>query len=230
MGLFDKFQNVPKNGISHGDSKENYLDLVQKEPGNANAHMKLAEIYQKKGEKQKAISEYLLAADIFTEKESYRSAIAIYKQLHKQDPSLGHVHSKIAEIYREMGFLADALAEYKVLAQYYESLGMKDKVSEIKKVMSEMEPGEPASEGSFDSVIPLPKEEEGDPGLQKAITEGLYDLRAELATAKPLQMEAPKEVSTSGRVYGIEDIFKELKGTGKRSIVDPPFQLQDGHR
>lgn len=223
MRLFDKFRNLPEKENSRGEPKEDYLDVVQKEPANANAHKKLAEVYQKKGEKQKAISEYLLAADIFIEKKSYQCAIAIYKQLYRQDPSLGHLHLKIADIYREMGFLADAFAQYKILAQYYESLGMKDNVSEVTKLMAEMEPRKTALEGSFNNVIPLPKGEEGAPAVQKAISERLFDLGAELAAAEPLQMKAFKEVSTSERVYGVEDIFKVLRETGGASLVNPQF-------
>jgi tetratricopeptide (TPR) repeat protein len=73
-----------------------------------------------------AAIEYLLAADIFTEKQSYDHAIAIYKQLYRQDPTLDRVYLKIANIYREKGFLADAAAQYRILAKYYESSGMKE--------------------------------------------------------------------------------------------------------
>jgi tetratricopeptide (TPR) repeat protein len=228
MGLLDKFRDLLKTGNSHGEPEEKYLVLVEKEPENANAHMKLAEIYQKKREKQKAISEYLLAADILTENKSYARAIAVYKQLYRQDPSLDLVHLKIADIYREMGFLADAFAQYRILAQQYESSGMKDKVSEIMKLIAEMESPKIDLEGSFNNVTPPPKGEEGGPRLEKAPSEGFFDLGAELRVDKPVQLRAFQEVSTSERVYGVKDIFEELQEIGGPSVVDPHFNYSMG--
>lgn len=228
MGFLDKFRDLLKKRNSQVEPEAKYLDLVKKEPESASAHMKLAEIYQKKGGKQKAISEYLLAADIFTDNKSYDRAIAIYKQLYRQDPSLDHVHLKIADIYREMGFLADASAHYRILGQYYESLGMKDKVSEMMKLMDEMEPGKTDLKGGFNNVIPLPKGEEGDPRLEKASSGGFFDLGAELTADEPVPMKAFQEVSTSERVYGVEEIFKELKEIGGPSIADPHFNYTMG--
>jgi tetratricopeptide (TPR) repeat protein len=229
MGLLDKFGGLLKMGNSHAEPKEKYFDLVKKEPENANAHLKLAEIYQKKREKQKAISEYLLAADIFTKDNLDGQGMAIYKQLIKQDPSLDYVYLKIADIYRKRGFMADAYAQYRILAQHYESLGMKDNALEVKKFMLEMDPPKTALKaGGFNNVIPLPKGEEGPPRLEGAASEGLFDLGAELRTAEPLQMKASKGVSTLEIVYGIKEIFKEMKEIGSPSIVDPYFNYAMG--
>jgi Tfp pilus assembly protein PilF len=127
MGIFDKLRNSRKTGRSQPDPKEKALyDLVQKEPENPNAHLKLAEIYQKKGEKQRAISEYLLSADIFEKNQFYARAISIYKQLTRRDPHLDQAYLKMAEIYREKGFLAESLAQYRTLVHFYEERGEKE--------------------------------------------------------------------------------------------------------
>ena len=228
MALIDKIRHLLKTGNPNGSSPRKYLDLVQKEPDNANAHLKLAEIYQKKGEKQKALSEYLLAADIFAEKQSYDHAIAIYKQLYRQDPTLDQVYLKIADIYRERGFLADAVAQYRILAQYYESLGMKDEASEIMKLMAEMEPRETALKESSNNPIPLREGEEADRRLAEGTSEGFFDLGAELKIDKPVQLKPFQEVSTSERVYGVKEIFKELQEIGGPSVVDPHFNYTMG--
>jgi hypothetical protein len=71
--------------------------------------------------------------------------MAIYKKLVKQDPSADYVYLKIADIYRKMGFLGDALVQYRALAGRYESLGMKDKAAEVMKLMAQMDPRKAAS-------------------------------------------------------------------------------------
>ncbi len=229
MGLLDKFGDLLKMGNSHTGSKEKYFDLLKREPENGNAHLKLAEIYQKKGQKQKAVSEYFLAADIFAKNQLYPSAIAIYKQLYRQDPSLDHVYLKIADIYRQRGFLADAFAQYRILAEYYERLDMKDKVSEIMNLMAGMDLQETGlKSGDYNNVIPLPKEKEGAPRLTELPSEGFFDLGAELLAAGPLPTKAFKEVSTLDKVYGVKEIFKELKENSGPSEADPYFNYNMG--
>jgi len=229
MGFFDKLGSVFRAGKSQADPNEkDFYDLAQKEPENANAHMKLAVIYQKKGEKQKATSEYLLAADIFAKNQFYARAIAIYKQLSKRDPYLDQVYLKMAEIYREKGCLADAFAQYRILAQYYEKLGQKDKALNILKIMDEVDPQKVnAPEEGTNHQIPHPQPAQVPQGAEVA-SGGFFDLGNALMTAAPLQIEACKEVSIADSIDGVERIFKELKEIGGPSIADPHFNYNMG--
>ena len=60
MELLNKLSSfLKKEKTRELDPLEQSLDQVVNGPGNARAHLKLAEIYQKKGEKRKAIAEYL---------------------------------------------------------------------------------------------------------------------------------------------------------------------------
>ena len=241
MSLFDKLGDILKGKKSRGPSaKEKYLDLVQKEPENAKAHLKLAEIYQKKGEKQKAVEEYLLAADIFAKNNFYARAMAIYKQVPKQDPSLDHVYLKIADIYRKMGFLGDALAQYRLLAQYYDRTGMKDKALEVMSLMAEVDPQKSSVQEKgkgFKGGIRIPDSESGTPGLAEGTAdkflagekkETFFDLGAELEAAGPAEMQGAKEISTSEKISGVDEIFRELKETSGPSTVDPHFNYNMG--
>jgi len=230
MGLLDKFSAFLKMGKPQdADYMERYLALLEKDPENAKAHLKIADIYEKKGEKHKAISEYLLAADIFAKNNFYAWAMAIYKKLPKQDPSLDHVYLKIADIYRKMGFLGDAFAQYRVLVQHYDSQGMKDKALEVMKLMAELDPRKSALRGKgLDKAGQFLKGEEGLPGLGEAASGKFFDLGAELKAADPLEIDLAKEVSTLEKLYGVEEIFKELKETGGPNVVDPDFNYNMG--
>lgn len=245
MGLIDKFGGILKSRKAKGESaedkaQEKYLDLVQKEPENAKAHLKLAEIYQKKGEKQKAVEEYLLAADIFAKNNFFARAMAIYKQVPKQDPSLDHVYLKIADIYRKMGFLGDALAQYRLLVQYYDRVGMKDKALEVMSLMAEVDsrksPEQEKSKG-FKGEIRIPTSESGTSDQTEAGAEKFpggkkkevsFDLGAELEAAGPTEIQSVKEISTSEKISGVDEIFKELKETSGPSTVDPHFNYNMG--
>jgi len=230
MALLSKFMVFRKREKPQDtNSEEKCLELIEQDPENDKAHLKLAEIYEKRGEKPEANSEYLLAADIFTKKKFYAGAMAIYKKLVKQDPSADHVYLKIADVYRKMGFLGDALEQYRVLAEHYESLGMKDKVGEVLKLMAQMDPRKAASRGRESKSAALsPKREEGSPRLGEVHSGQFFDLRTELKAAEPLEMKTHQEVSTLEKLYGVKDIFKELKETSGPSAVDPYFNYDLG--
>jgi tetratricopeptide (TPR) repeat protein len=249
MGIVDKVGSLLKKGGSKSkDPLEQYLNLVKKEPGNAKAHLKLAEIYQRKGDKKKAISEYLIAAEIFLKNQFYARAMAIYKQVPKQDPSLDHVYLKIADIYRKMGFLGDAFAQYRILVQHYDSMGMKNKALEVLSLMADMDPRKTDLKEKIAAYkVSMGRQKEGAgvaPGLphpppmeaveaaepvEVAKSKGdFFDLGAELESGEAPQLVDFKEISTMEKVYGFEEIFKELKETSGPSAVDPNFNYNLG--
>jgi tetratricopeptide (TPR) repeat protein len=243
MKFIGKFGGILKKGKDRS-VQDQYLYLLKKEPGNAKAHLKLAEIYQKKGEKQKAISEYLTAADIFVKDNFYARAMAIYKQVPKQDPSLDHVYMKIADIYRKMGFLGDAFAQYRILVQHYDSSGMKDKALEVMSMMAEMDPRKGVLQSRMKEFQPgtvSPKEDDEKVNLGEAFptllpaekTEGeeketFFDLGAELETGEAPELKTSKEIETLEKIYGFDEIFKELKEMGGPSSADPNFNYNMG--
>lgn len=241
MGIVAKLKSLlKKEKPKNQESMDRYLNLVKKEPGNAQAHLKLAEMYQRRGDKKKATSEYLLAAEIFLKNQFYARAMAIYKQVPKQDPSLDHVYLKIADIYRKMGFLGDAFAQYRILAQHYDSIGAKDKALEVLNLMADLDPAksevkekikaqqdqmtldEQTTEAGISESPTLPVEP---PETKK---EGFFDLGAVLESAEPSQMTDLKETSSMEKIYGFEEIFKELKETSGPSAVDPNFNYNLG--
>jgi len=219
---------------------DQYLNLVKKEPGNAVAHLKLAEMYQKRGDKKKAISEYLIAAEIFLKNQFYARAMAIYKQVPKQDPSLDHVYLKIADIYRKMGFLGDAFAQYRILLQHYDSQGAKDKALEVMNLMADMDPRKDDLKEKIKKYKQGPNNEAAglEPSEAKSLRtealgeekkEAFFDLGAVLESAEPPPPTGGlKEISTMEKIYGFEEIFKELKETSGPSAVDPNFNYNLG--
>ncbi len=119
-GVLEKFNYFfKKEKYRVSKELEFYSKLAKQEPGNTKAHLKMAELYQKKKDHQKAVGEYLLAAEIFCKNNLFPQAMAVYKQVLKKNPELDHVHLKIADIYRQTGFLGDAFYRYNLLLQQY---------------------------------------------------------------------------------------------------------------
>lgn len=113
--------------------------MVKENPICASHRLKLAEIYYKKGEKKKGVSESLVAAEIFCNAGYYRKGLAIYKRLIKEQPWLEHVKLKIANINREMGFFEEASSQYFELYNDYNTMGLKDKAAEIARFMGDLD-------------------------------------------------------------------------------------------
>lgn len=109
------------------------LKQVQKAPKNKRLRLKLADLYLKNGEKEKAINEYLNAGDLNAEEELNFRAIAIYKKVVSIDPAHVEAFHKMAKLYLEEGLLGDARVSYEKI------LKIRPRDKEAIKALSEIE-------------------------------------------------------------------------------------------
>ncbi len=222
------------------DLLQQLIEQVNKDPNNARNHLRLAEIYQKMGEKRKAVSEYLLAAEIFAKNNQYAEAMAIYKQVPKQDPSLDHVYLKIADIYRKMGFLGDAFAQYRILVNHYDKLGLKDKALEVMGLMAELDPRKVALDeriNNFKGILQKsnwegeiakePGPEEGKEA-EKRKEKVYFDLLTEINKEESVPLAARKEIVDLDKICGFKEILAELQDMEVPSMAYPDFNYQTG--
>jgi tetratricopeptide (TPR) repeat protein len=244
-GVLDYFFGKEKGGS--GESLQEYLDLSERYPENATYQMKLGEIYQKKGEAEKTIAKYLQAAEIFSRENFFPQAIAIYKQVLAMNPHLVQANQKIGEIYQKMGFLADAIAQYRIVVKHNETWGRKEKIPQIMNLIQELENEKSAREKKAPVAVEArkthePKADPPPPALprsgpppkarravppQEGEKENFYDLRAELTTGDPGDLKDIKEISTD-KLFGFEEIFKELQETVIPAEVYPNFNYHMG--
>ena len=244
-GVLDYFFGKEKGGT--GESLQEYLDLSERYPENTTYQMKLAEIYQRKGEEEKAIAKFLQAAEIFSRENFFPQAMAIYKQVLAMNPHMIQANQKIGEIYQKMGFLADAIAQYRIVVKHNEIWGRKEKIPPIMNLIQELENEKSAREKKAAVAVepkkpPEAKTVPASPALRRSTPgpkvlrrippqeekeEDLYDLRAELTTGDPGDLRDIKEISTD-KLFGFEEIFKELQETVIPAEVYPNFNYHMG--
>ena len=189
-------------------SPELFLEVLNREPMNANAHLKVAEIYQRQGERKNARSEYLKAAEIFCGEGHYHKGLAIYKKILKQEPELESVNLKLADVYKNMGFVAQAFHHYQKLYCIYNDAGVKDKALEMIGFMAELEPqkfnlGETKHLGSQE--LEKVKSHEFNKKITKNFfnrpleekKESFFDLAAMLETANPAEWGEPNTIANA---------------------------------
>jgi tetratricopeptide (TPR) repeat protein len=242
MKFINKFSGILKIGKGKaGCDVEKYLDRVDKEPGNTKAHLKLAKSYEKRGEMGEATKEYLLAAASFTRSGHYPQALTVYKHILKENPSLDRVELKIAELYGKMGELENAYSVYERLLNVYNKQGRDDKAQEVMCLMAELsmqtttggkvrsssegaQLAGPPSANATSGNIPKPMPSDGE---KKKVAKVAFDLGAELETHQPMEVKGFSKI-TAEKIYGFNDIFKELKRTDTPSTEFPDFNFHMG--
>lgn len=211
---------------------EFYKRLTKKEKGNPRIHLKLADLYQKRGDSPKAISEYLTAAEIFGENGLLAQAMALYKKVLKENPQLEEVNWKIAEIYGRMGFLGEAFRHYNQLLNKYEIIGSKDKIQEILKLLVNLDPqkfmldrereNNPYMLGSMNDA-----EKAGSKDLYEGLQNSFFDLSAALQKNEPVKFTHSPEVQIDKDV-GFGQIIRELCKNEEEEKIYPHFYFHLG--
>jgi tetratricopeptide (TPR) repeat protein len=220
---------------------EQSLKMVRREPGNTKVRVKIAELYQKMGDPEKAIAEYLKTAEIFSKKDLWPQAMAVYKRILKLDPSQEEVNRCVSEIYQRLGFLGDAFSQYNVLLQRYHHSGDAEKSLEILGLMADLNPQKFAldrksqiSREESEPAAPNYEAEADGETLDLEIptsdtSRTFFDLCEELQKKGPKNkhLKVAKEICTE-KIFGFDEILKELQEVGGTSRVYPNFNFQMG--
>src|SRR5262245_53995232 len=100
-----------------------YLRIVHEDPKDVRVWLKIGDLYAKKGAKQDAIETYLKVARYYQDQGFFTKAVAVYKQILKLDPRLVEVNLKLAELYRQLGLMSDAMQHFESVAAHFHREG-----------------------------------------------------------------------------------------------------------
>ncbi|NVB77587.1 MAG: tetratricopeptide repeat protein [Kofleriaceae bacterium] len=113
-----------------------YLRIVQEDPKDVRVWLKIGDLYAKKGAKQDATDTYLKVARFYHDQGFFLKAVAVYKQILKLDPRLVDVILKLAELYRQLGLMSDAMQHYESVAAHFHREGnTKEALDTVKKLV-----------------------------------------------------------------------------------------------
>jgi len=102
---------------------EEFARVVQEDENDTRTWLKMAEIHARQGALEQARDIYLRTAEIYVEQGLPRKAMTVYRSVLKLTPGLPHVRERLADIYREMGMITDALRELQAAADEYHRAG-----------------------------------------------------------------------------------------------------------
>src|SRR5678810_519121 len=113
-----------------------YLRIVHEDPKDVRVWLKIGDLYAKKGAKQDAIETYLNVARFYSDQGFFLKAVAVYKQILKLDPRLVDVILKLAELYRQLGLMSDAMQHFESVAAHFHREGnTKEALATVKKLV-----------------------------------------------------------------------------------------------
>lgn len=131
-GLFqkNKFEKELKDALA--STQANPQDLRQK--------IRLAEVYFRMKDIPKGIEIFTEVAEAYTLEGFYLKAVAIYKNMIRMSPGSVLFNEKLAELYKQLGLVKDAVNQYLIVIHYYQNHGQKEKVLEMAQKMVEVDP------------------------------------------------------------------------------------------
>ena len=100
-----------------------YLRVVKEDPQDVRVWLKIGDLHARKGQKQEATETYLKVARYYQDQGFFTKAVAVYKQILKLDPRLVEVHLKLAELYRQLGLMSDAMQHFESVAAHFHREG-----------------------------------------------------------------------------------------------------------
>ena len=117
-----------------------YQQVVENEPKDINSRNMLGDLYVKADDTQAAMNCYREVAEHYNSQGFAKKAIAIYNKIYRIEPDSLEVSTKLAELYRVRGSMAEAKKHYQELAKRYESKGHKIEALEIWEKIAEISP------------------------------------------------------------------------------------------
>lgn len=135
----DKVMDAARKFVEKGQldkAVKEYLRIVQEDPQDVRVWLKLGDLYAKKGAKQEAIETYLKIARYYQEQAFLDKAIAVFERILRLDPRLVDVHLRLAELYRQLGMVAEAIGEYEAVAAHFHREGKnQEALATVKKIV-----------------------------------------------------------------------------------------------
>jgi tetratricopeptide (TPR) repeat protein len=122
-----------------------YQKILAEDPKEVRSLLKVAELYQKKGENKAAAQTFEKVAETYAEQGFFLKSVAVYKQIVKIDPDDVRVNERLAGLYQQLGLMSDAMSQYQFMAAAYEKAGDGAKLTDVLKRMVELDPENIAS-------------------------------------------------------------------------------------
>lgn len=124
---------------------EGFEALLRHDPNDLKLLSKVADLYLKKDNTEKAIDYLDRVGTLFTKDGFYSKAVAIYKRILKLDAQISKAalistHEKLADLYGQLGLISDAMSHLSVVVDHYDQTGDRAMLLSVLKKVSDLDP------------------------------------------------------------------------------------------
>jgi tetratricopeptide (TPR) repeat protein len=211
---------------------EQFEDLIKKRPDDDRAYVRLAELYARAGNEDKAIELYEKAAILFEKKGFLNKAKAVLKQALMINSEHGKINVLLADYDRQSGLIKDATMRYQTAVNYYAKIGNKLAAINILRKMIEMFPGNINFSIKLGNMLVSEKMHHEAEKLLHPVAEALKgtDKVNEYAGVLKLLYTATNSDSTIGRdlvnLYLKSGSYSNALAVLQKLIVDTPDSIE----
>jgi pilus assembly protein FimV len=119
-----------------------YQKLLAADPKDERIIQKVADLYQRMGDRPKAVQMYRRLAEMFGANGFHNKSAAVYRQILDlgQEEFDYEIRLKLGEVYQQMGLLSETIKEYAKVVDYFERNGLKRDALMIQRRIIEMDP------------------------------------------------------------------------------------------
>jgi len=117
-----------------------YLKAHEEDPKDVKVAQKLGDLYLKTKNQKDSIKFFRMAGSIYARDGFHQRAIAVYRQILEAAPDAFEVRLEVANLYRKLGLMGEAVPHYREALKHYEEAGDKDKSIDIIKNLIDIEP------------------------------------------------------------------------------------------
>lgn len=122
---------------------DEYRKVLERYPNDTSTLNRVGDLYARLNRMPKAIELFQQTAEGFGKQGFFVKAIAIYKKIIRLDPSQINAYEALADLYNRQGLTGDSLAQYQVVADYYQKHDDAEAALGVYRNMVEIEPSNP---------------------------------------------------------------------------------------
>ena len=122
-----------------------YRTLLELDPRDSSARLKLGDIQLRLGDKAEAVAAYLKVAQQFMKEGFDAKAVALFKQIAKLAPEQTEVFVPLAELYQRLGLVAEAMSALQTATEGFQRAGRKREALELLRKAASLDPSNTTS-------------------------------------------------------------------------------------
>ena len=120
-----------------------FKEAVKEDPKDTRTWLRMAEVHVRLGQNDKATEVYQKTVDLYVDQGFFQRAVAVYKNIIKLSPDFVEARLKLADVFRQLGLLSDAVQQLEQAAALYQKGNRVSEALSALKSIIDLNPEQP---------------------------------------------------------------------------------------